>query len=281
MGLLYILAQMFAENAGKILDKHNYIKTSIVPRESLQYTFGSMFFFVASFIVIFNPNIPVFTLIGVALLGLIVVVSFVSNLFDEQSIKINDLSLREPLSNFKPILAGFIGLALFPEERETALLIGFILGAVVVAWGVQPTTLRGRQKKGILFMAIVVVLEASLKNIFVFALDEFDPEFITLFRLAFISLLLGIFYRPRKRNYKTKSQAKRISYTAGLMYALGSISSLYAIDTLGIVTTASLLLFGPALRYLSAYIFLSDKPSRRKVISSGLLGLIAAGVAFV
>jgi drug/metabolite transporter (DMT)-like permease len=130
-------------------------------------------------------------------------------------------------------------------------------------------------------MLAAVLLGSILINIYAIALRDTGPEIIALVRTASIALLLYIFLKPKKRVRKNRKQAISFSAFGGLSYGVGAIVGLYALRDLGIVTTMLLMLFGPALRYLSAYFILKDKPTRKEVISSGLLGLIAAGVAFV
>ena len=281
MGYIFIIAAILAENAGKIFDKSNFIRTQITPKEALRWVFGVMSVSILAFVLITRPELPTFTASVFLSLGLIVGLSFVSNVVDENSLKINDLSLREPLSNFHPILAGFIGYMLFPEERNILLLLALVIGGMVVVWGVKPSKLAKAQRIGIVCMASSVLVESILSNVYVFALESVSPPYVALVRAVAIWLLLVVMFRPKKRQYATKHKARLFALWAGLAYSLGAVISLYAIDALGIVTTMLLLLLGPALRYISAFIFLKDKPTKSEMVSSGLLGLIAIFVVFI
>lgn len=282
MGYIFALTAIFSENAGKILDKYNFKHTKVTPREQLDWVFGVMATVIAAFILILQPELPKLSQAALLPLGLIIGLSFLSNIFDEISLKINELSLREPLSNFHPILAGFIGYILFPEERTFLLLVALILSGMIILWGVKPNKLAGAQKIGIAYMFLSVIIESALSNIYVLALENVSPEYIALTRAVFIFILLLIFFKP-KRNKKHENKKKSILYAlaAGIAYSVGAIVSLYAIDTLGIVTAMLLLLFAPILRYASTYILLKDKPSKEEIISSCLLGLIALSVIFI
>ena len=281
MGYLFVAFAVFAENAGKIFDKYNFEHTQVTPKETLRLVFGVMATAITVFVLLTRPELPALSSPLLLSLALVVALSFISNVFDETSLKINPLSLREPLSNFHPILAGFIGYLLFPEERSAFLLLALILGAFIVSWGIKPAKLAKAQKLGIACMVLSVLAESALTNVYVVALENTSPEYIALVRSVFIFLLLAIVYQPKKRNYKTKNQARLLALTSGIFYSVGAIISLYAIEALGVVTTMLLLLVGPALRYLSAFIFLKDKPNRHELISSCLLGLIAILVAFI
>jgi len=281
VGYIYIFAEIVTENAGKLLEKYSYKTTDVHPRESLQYRFISMTLFVGIFVFITQPGLPELTLAVCIPMGLMVLISFIGNILDEQSLKVNDLSLREPLSNLKPLLAGFMGYLIFPEERNPLLLVALILGALIVMWGIQYGKSSKQQKVGVMFLAGAIVFSAMLKNVYVLVLKNFSPEIISLVRLSSILFLLLLFFSPKKRVYGSKEKAKRYVFSAGFLYAAGSIASLYAIQSLGLVVTMLFMLLGPALRYITAYIFLGDEPDKNKIISSGLLGLIAVGVAFI
>ena len=281
MGYIFALAAILAENAGKIFDKSNFIRTQITPKEALRLVFGVMSVSILAFILVTRPELPGFTASVFVLLGLIVGLSFISNVVDENSLKINDLSLREPLSNFHPILAGFIGYWLFPDERNILLLLALVFGGLIVLWGIKPGKLAKAQRLGIIYMASSVLAEGVLSNVYALALESVSPEYIALVRTVAIWILLALLFKPKKRRYSTKREATLWALGAGLVYSLGAIISLYAIDALGIVTTMLLLLLGPALRYASAFIFLRDRPTRSEMISSGLLGLIAISAALI
>ena len=139
-----------------------------------------------AFVLITRPELPTFTASVFLSLGLIIGLSFVSNIVDENSLKINDLSLREPLSNFHPILAGFIGYMLFPEERNIILLLALAFGGMVVLWGIKPSKLAKAQEIGIVYMASSVLIESILSNVYVFALESVSPEYVALVRTVAI-----------------------------------------------------------------------------------------------
>jgi drug/metabolite transporter (DMT)-like permease len=205
--------------------------------------------------------------------------SFGGNVFDELSMKSNDLSLREPLVDFEPVLSGLVGYAIFPAQRKTAFLIAFILGAFIVRWGIHRRKLRKGQKKGMFYLLIGVILYAILPSLYQETLHYISPSYLAFFRVAVILVLTTIFFPPKKWKGFT---AKRVNYVvvAGIIYAAGAIVSLYAIQVYGVVLTMLFLMLGPALRYLAGQFILHEKVRRGEVLSSLMLTLVVAMAAF-
>lgn len=279
MDFSYLISSIFAESTGKTFDKLNYRRNKIDPRHALFIVFIIMTLCVAAYTYITKQPFPQITVpVGLVLLG-IIAFSLLGNIFDELSLQKNDLSLREPLVDFEPIAAGLIAYLLFPEERNPVLLISFILAAFVVYWGVHQPHLRKAQTRGLLFLLIAVLAYAVVPIFYKAALEYLSPEYIALFRLLCITLLLPIFFRPPKRK---KLTGKMLGYStlAGIAYAIGAVTSLYAIQAYGLVLTMLFLMLGPALNYLSGYFILHEKVRRSELVASLMLTLIVAVAAF-
>lgn len=280
MGFFYLFTSILAESTGKTIDKLNFRRNKINPRQSLLITFAVMSLSVLSYVLFDNQPFPHITFVtGLLLLG-IAIFSFGGNVFDEMSLQMDDMSLREPLVDFEPIATGLIAYALFPDERKPAFLIAFILGALIVRWGIHRRKLRSRQTKGMLYLWIAVILYAIVPVFYKEALIYLSPEYVALFRLCSIFILLGLFFRPKRRS---KLSGKMVGYStaAGIVYAVGAVVSLYAIQTFGLVLTMLFLMLGPALRYLAGQFILHEKVRRGEVLSSLMLTLVVAVAAFV
>jgi glucose uptake protein GlcU len=74
--------------------------------------------------------------------------------------------------------------------------------------------------------------------------------------------------------HKLSSQKLSYGFLAGVVYALGAVTSLYAIRELGVVLTMLLTLLGPFLRYLSGYFILKENVRTGEMVSSFLLALV-------
>lgn len=224
-----------------------------------------------------EPPLP---LVALGLMALITVVSFGSNVFDYLSLKADDISLREPMDDFEIMVAGLFGYILFPTERKPAFLIVFVLGIFIMYWGTHCRKLRNFQKKGMSFFLLSIILEALLPSIYKITLKHIDPTYIALFRTVAVLVLTSLFF-PLKKTLKGIS-LKKISYglASGVIYAVGTVTSLYAIHLLGVVQTMLILLLGPALRYLAAYFILREKVRKGEMISSLLLAGLALAAVF-
>jgi len=273
MGFFFLLIAVLSESSGKTLDKINFRRNKITYRQSLLLAFFFMSLFLAGFVLIARQPLPHFTLQAVGLLALVVLLSFGGNVFDEISLKTNDLSLREPLVDFEPILAGLIGYALFPSERKPIFLLAFLLGAFIVYWGSHRRKLRRLQKKGMSQLLLATAFYAFLPSIYKYALVYVSPTYIALIRCVFILVLLTIFL-PVRRVTKLSPAKIRYSFSSSAFYALGAVVSIYAIQSLGVILTTLLLMLGPALRYLSSYFILKEKVRAGEVMSSALLTVV-------
>jgi glucose uptake protein GlcU len=279
MGLFYLFTTILAESVGKTIDKLNYRRNRIGARQSLFIAFVGMTISIGTYIYLSGQPFPGFTLKLAVLLFLIALFSFGGNVFDELSLKVDDLSLREPLVDFEPVLAGLIAYMLFPEGRKPIFLVAFILGALIVRWGIHRRKLRRGQKKGMFYLLIGVSLYAVLPSLYQETLKYISPSYIAFFRAASVLVLVTLFFKPKKWRGFTP---KRVRYAslASVVYAVGAIVSLYAIQAYGAVLTMLFLMLGPAMRYLAGQFVLREKVRRGEVLSSLMLTLVVAIAAF-
>jgi drug/metabolite transporter (DMT)-like permease len=280
MDFFYLFSSIVAESAGKTIDKLNYRRNRIGPRQMMFLAFFTMSISIGLYLLMTRQPLPHLTPKISVLLLLVALFSFGGNVFDEFSMKANDLSLREPLVDFEPILAGLIAYALFPSERKPAFLIAFILGAFIVRWGIHRRKLRKGQQKGMFYLLVAVVLYALLPSLYREILRHVSPSYLAFFRAAAVLVLTSFFFPAKRMKGFT---AKRVGYgvAAGVVYAVGAIVSLYAIQVYGVVLTMLFLMLGPALRYLAGQFILREKVRRGEVLSSLMLTLVVATAAFV
>ena len=273
MGFLSLLISILAESSGKTVDKFNFRRTHITPRLYMFLVFLAMTGSLLLFIIFTKQPLPKFSLVTIGLILLVAIFSFGSNVFDCMSLKVDDLSLREPLIDFQPIMAGLIGYVIFPAERKTSFLAAFIVAAFIVRWGIHRRKLREFQAKGMFYLSVAVVLEAFLPTLYKESLYHMSPIYIAFFRLALVLVLTSIFFPAKKLRGITPSKVW-YSLIAGIIYTIGAVAAIYAIKVLGVVLTMLFLMLGPALRYLSGYFILREKVRRGEVIASLLLALV-------
>lgn len=273
MGFLYLLLSIFGESVGKTIDKLNFRRNRIAARQMQLLEFFAMSMSLLVFMVIVKHPLPRFALVSLGLVALIGVVSFASNVFDVLSLKVDDLSLREPLLDFQPIVAGLVGYALFPAERKPGFLLAFLLGAIIVYYGTHRRKLRRLQKKGMSYLLLAVAFESMLPSIYKVTLGHLSPFYIALLRSLSVLVLSSLFFAP-KNTRKFSSKKFSYSFLAGMVYAVGAVASLYAIRELGVVLTMLLMLLGPFLRYFSGYFILKENVRVGEMVSSFLLALV-------
>src|SRR5665213_718503 len=273
MGLLYLLLSIISESTAKTIDKLNFRRNRIASRQMNLLLFFAMAVCLLLYLLIAKPPLPHFALVTVGLVALIALASFGSNVFDVLSLKADDLSLREPLLDFQPIVAGLIGYMLFPAERKPGFLLAFVLGAVIVYYGTHRRKLRRLQKKGMSYLTLAICFEAFLPSIYKVTLIHLSPFYIALFRVLSVLVLSSLFFPPRNVPHLT-SKKFGYAFLSGIVYAIGTVSSLYAIRELGVVLTMLLMLLGPFLRYMSGYFILKENVRKGEIASSFLLALV-------
>jgi glucose uptake protein GlcU len=107
-----------------------------------------------------------------------------------------------------------------------------------------------------------------------------SPIYIAFFRLGSVLFLTTIFF-PIKSTKGLSPKKVKYSFWSGLVYALAAVTSIYAIEVLGVVLTMLFLMLGPAMRYLAGYFILKEKVRRGEIISSLLLALVVLVAAVV
>lgn len=278
MDLLYPLTAIIGESVGVTLDKLNFRKNRIAAMHLMYLVFVGMGLSLAAYIILTGKPLPDFSVAAIGLLMLIAFVSFLSNVFGFLSLKVDDLSLREPMIGFEPILAGLFGYLLFPDERKDSFLIVFALSAVIVYFGTHRRKLKRLQKKGMFYLSLMVFFEALLPSIYQFTMGYVNPEYIAFFRVVGVLILIYAFL-PIKR-YKRTASKTIYGLTAGVVYALATVASLYAIQTLGVAQTMLLLLLSPAMIYLIGYFVLHEKVRKGEIASSiALAGIVLVAIA--
>ena len=278
MDFLFPLTHAVSESIGKTIDKLNFKRNHIASGHLIWLVFLGMSLSILSYIILTEKPFPHLSYAGFGLMFLIAIVSFLDNVFDFASLKVNDLSLREPMLDFTPILAGLIGYVLFPSERKSGFLLAFAIGAVVVYFGTHRRKLRITQKKGMFYLFMSVILASLLPILYKWALEHLSPEYLALFTVLSIFILASIFLPTNKR---LTSPSKTIyGLLSGCIYAVGTVAGMYAIQKLGVVLSMLLLMLEPALKYLSGYFILREKVRKGEVISSVLLVIIVIFAIF-
>lgn len=279
MNIFYLLLSVLGGSAGNVFDKLKFKRNHIDLRHFMFLSFLGMSLCTALFIWLADLPFPELATTSLVLVGLIIGFSFVGNVFDALSLKADDLSLREPLLDFYPILAGIFGYIFFPAERKTIYLWAFVAGIFVVHWGMHRIKLGKIQKKGLGYLVLAITLYAVQPSLEKQALQYLHPAYITLFRVSGIFLLTSIFLPVKNLRGFT---SKKIAYSAwsSIACTIGVIAGLYAINAYGVVLTMLFMMLGPGTRYLAGQFILKEKVRKVEVISSLMLTIVVAVAVF-
>ena len=272
MHLLYPLIAIAGESIGKVIDKLNFNKNKIKSRQLIFLIFATMFIVIFLFILITDKPFPQLSLESLVLIFFMIVISFLQNFFDFKGLSSKNLSLREPINNFKSIFAGFLAYLLFPSEREIKYLIAIAIGVFVLYWGNTDKKFKITFDRGTLYLFLGMICSAILVSVYKIGLESISPEYLFIFRVVGILLLLNIFSRPNIKILNNKQVAFGI--IAGMIYCIGFLARLYSIEYLGLNFTIMILLLGPAFTYFLSFIALKEEIKSKQIITSIILIVI-------
>jgi drug/metabolite transporter (DMT)-like permease len=279
MDFIYPLIAVIGESTAQTVNRYNFNKHSLTATYLMWLDFVGMFGTIFLYILLSGKNMPHVTLMLAGLLALIALVSFAANVFDYLSLKADDITLRQPMLSFEPILAGFFGYVFFPAERKPAFLVALIISLFVVHYGIHRRRLGKNQTRGIGYLFLGVVLYALLPSIYKVTLPYLNPEFIVFFRVWAILLLTTVFM-PIKISLKPQNKVV-LGIAAGLFNAAASVAGLFAIEKLGVVQTSLILILAPVLIYLAGFFLLKEKVRMGEVASSLCLVIIIIGSSII
>lgn len=275
MNFLLPLTAIFGSSIAGAIDKINFRRNLISPNRLMRLVFLSMSLSVFVFIVGRGLPLPNFSSTALGLMGLIIVISFAANFFDFRSLKVNDVSSREPVLDLNPIIAGLFGYLLFPSEREVGFLVALILSGLVVYWGSYSKHRRKIRERGMFFALGAVLFYGLLPSLYKLMFEYFTPEYILLFRVLGV-LALSMIFLSVKTSSRFSKNSVGLGLSSGIFFSIAGIASLYSIAILGLIVTMFFLLLGPALRYSIGFFVLKEKIHKREMVSSLLLVIIVS-----
>jgi len=271
MYFLYPFFAVLSESVAKTVDKANYNKTRIKPRELLFLLFSTMVVGTIISLPFVHQAFPSFSWKVITLLLLVIGVSFGQNLFDYEGLSAKNLSLREPINNMEPILASFLAYILFPSERNSKYIVAIFVGVIILYIGKANKNRKLTLDKGVIYLFLAVIASALLANLYKFGLENISALYLFLFRAVGVLLLVQLFFRVNFKDF-TRSQLK-LGVGSGLIYIIGNLTRLYSIQYLGLNLTILLLLLGPGVVYMASSLVLKETVQHRQVVTS--LALLA------
>ncbi len=279
MNFLYPLLSIIGEATAKTIDKFNLKIHKINYKQLIFLVFSIRGLEILLFIVLLQIRFPKLNFLLTLLILIMILVSFLQNIFEFKGLSFKDLSYRQPISDFQPLLASFMAFLIFPSEREIKYLIAICLGSIVLYWvNLQKNKLR-KIDKGTWYILGGVFFQALLSNLYKLGLNSISPEYILLFRTLGVLLLLLIFTKVNFK-YITLKQGS-FGIISGILYLVGSLAVLYSIKVFGLQFSILIIMLNSILMYWLSFLFLKEKIEFKKVISSFvLICLVVAIIIF-
>jgi drug/metabolite transporter (DMT)-like permease len=272
MDFIYPFLSVAAESIGKTIDKLNYNKNKIKPRELLFLLFAAMTVSLLVFAFLAHKPLPVISLELGVLIASMIVISFGQNFFDYVGLSTKNLSLREPINNFEPILASALAYALFPSERNIKYMIAIFVGVIILYLGSADRKLKLTLDKGIIYLFLGVVCSAVLASVYKLGLETVSPTYLLLFRTSGVLLLTQLFFKPSLKSLKNNQIILGVG--SGLIYIVANLSKLYSIQYLGLNFTIMVLLLGPGIVYTCSSLVLKEGVQLKQILTSAALLMI-------
>lgn len=272
MDFIYPVLSVAGESIGKTVDKLNYNKNKIKPRELVFLLFATMTASLLAFSFITHQPLPAVSLGLGVLVVIMIVISFGQNFFDYVGLSTKNLSLREPINNFEPILASALAYALFPSERNIKYMVAIFIGVIILYLGSADRKLKLSLDKGIIYLFLAMACSAILASVYKFGLETVSPTYLLLFRTAGVLLLTWLFFKPHLKSLGRKQITFGVG--SGFIYILGNLSKLYSIQYLGLNLTIMVLLLGPAIVYMCCSVVLKEGVQLKQLATSAALLMI-------
>jgi drug/metabolite transporter (DMT)-like permease len=270
MSYLLILVNILGETNGKIIDKYNFRNTNISPKSLIFWLFLSMFSL--SFLLVSTQSraLPDISAGMILLFLFIILCSFGQNFFDFSGVALKDLSVREPIVNFQPLLTGLIAFLFFESERDLFLFLAIIIGSITLIWAnTKSLNSKIQFDKGMTYLFLGILCSACVSNAYNIGLKDFSPETLFLIRSLGILLISGLFFYP-KIIQSSKKQAS-LGLISGMVYFIGHLAKIYSISIFGLQNAVLLFMLSPVFMYLHAHFILKEKIGIKKLMASSIL----------
>lgn len=279
MDFIYPLIAVVGESFGKTVDKLNFNKYKVRPNQLIFLLFSTMVSGLLVSLLFVHPPLPSVQLgIGI-LIAAMIIISSASNYFDFKGLSTTNLSVRQPINNFQPVLASFLAYLIFPSERQPKYILAIIIGTAILYLANSNRKLKLQIDRGVIYLILAMVCSAALQSIYKLGLESVTPMYLLLFRTAGV-LAFSVFFLKLNLPSLKKNQV-RYGIGAGLLYLVANLGELYSIHQLGLNLTILVLLLGPAMTYLLCSLVLREKVLFKQVAASAALLMIIVLVVYL
>lgn len=213
---------------------------------------------------------------NLAILGFVIIVSTIANYLTFVGLNRENLTEFEPLRLFQPLFVILLAFLVYTSERTTSLKI--LIPALIASSALIFSHLNKNHLKlnkyalatlfGSLFFAIELVASKSI-------LQYYNPLSFYLVRCFFVFLLSWMLFHSKLRF--TKGLKMQIILIAVIWVAYRFL--LYTgYEIYNVIFTTLMFILAPVLIYLSAIIFLKERPTWRNTVAAIVI-LICVGYA--
>lgn len=216
---------------------------------------------------IFSISPQAFMLKNVFILGLVILLSILANLFVFYAMKWEKITALEPMRLMQPLFAIALALLLYAPERhtQTSILLASIIAAItLVISHIKRHHLSFNKYSisailGSLFFALELVISRTILN-------YYSPMSFYLIRCAAIFVICFMIFKP-----KINQMSKRIwqlSFVTSIIWVFYRFLLYSSYVSSGIIFTTLIFILAPIFIFLFAGIFLKEKITARNLVAA-------------
>ena len=267
------------ETAGTILEKR--ILKRIDFKDYQTFSFLSIVLVIIPFLFFgfWNVSQAAWELKNLAILSFVILVSVAANYFTFVGLNRENLTEFEPLRLFQPLFVILLAFVIYSSERQTSptILIPALIASIALIFShINKNHLRLNKYAiatllGSLFFALELVASKSI-------LALYNPLSFYIVRCFFVFILSLALFKSKLSS--TKNLKFNIIFIAIIWVAYRFL--LYTgYDLYGVIFTTLMFILAPVLIYVSAIIFLKEKPKLKNIIAAIIiLACVAYAIVF-
>lgn len=276
-----ILASLGAitETAGTILEKKILKRIDFKDYQTFGFLAIVLVILPFLFFGFWNVSQAAWELKNLAILSFVILVSVAANYFTFVGLNRENLTEFEPLRLFQPLFVILLAFVVYSSERQTPLTImipALIASIALILSHINKSHLKLNKYAiatllGSLFFALELVASKSI-------LALYNPLSFYIVRCFFVFILsLALF---KSKISSTKNLKFNIIFIAIIWIAYRFL--LYTgYDLYGVIFTTLMFILAPILIYISAIVFLKEKPKLKNIIAAVvILACVAYAIIF-
>lgn len=261
---------------GTITEKIALKKKKVNPRVFQAGAFFAVILIMLPLILIFKSffwhlDSRAFELKNIIIFSVIVIFSFIANIFYFYSLKWEKITNLEPARLLEPIFVVFIaiifsftfGTALY-ERNFNVIIPALIAGAALIFSHIKKHHLEFNKY----FIAAILgsfffAIEMTLSKII---LEYYSPMSLYFLRCFFVFLISFAVFKPKFS--KLNAKVRFLVLTAACFWVVFRVATYYGYVLLGVVKTTLILMLAPVFIYLFAHTILKERLNWRNIAAS-------------